>query len=55
MGFRLEPGVFEVLASFTEIFTVLGRVGGLEGGIGDDPLKWKIGICNKTRYNLENF
>ena len=35
---RREAGVFEVLASFTEIFTVLGLVGGFEGGIGDVPL-----------------
>ena len=40
--FRLEAGVFDVLASFTEMLTVFGLDGGLAGGSGVELLKLKL-------------
>ena len=39
LGFLRVAGVFEPLAPFTVIFTVFGRVGAVEGGIGEALLK----------------
>ena len=39
LDLRFDAGVFELLASFTVIFTVLGLDGWFTGGSGEDPLK----------------
>ena len=44
LDLRFDAGVFELLASLTVMFTVLGLEGWFTGGSGDDPLKYEYCI-----------